>query len=278
MDMNEYSTLWRNEDFSWIELLSARYLRFEFKKHWHEELAIGVITDGVEGIHFNGEKHLLPKQSIIAINPAEIHTGFPASECGWQYRMFYLETKALQTYMRQFDLAVEPCISQPIISNSRLYSNLLQLHLAFEQHSLDITKESLLIHSLIGLFSQYGVTQAPSRLVTKERKQARKLLDYMLNNWSQNITLQDLAHLCSLDKYQVIRVFKQNFNITPHQFLLQKKTIMAKCYLSQGKDIATVAFNCGFYDQSHLTRNFKLAFGVTPRQYQSQTLSIQVQL
>jgi transcriptional regulator GlxA family with amidase domain len=34
--------------------------------------------------------------------------------------------------------------------------------------------------------------------------------------------------------------------------------------LARGLSVSTVAFECGFADQSHLSRNFKAVYGLTP--------------
>jgi hypothetical protein len=96
----ETSKIWRNETFSGIELLSANFTKFKFAKHWHEELAIGVIEEGAEGLLYRGDNLIIPKRHIVAINPAEVHTGFSGTPDGWRYRMFYFDLKELS---RQFE-------------------------------------------------------------------------------------------------------------------------------------------------------------------------------
>jgi hypothetical protein len=39
----EYSKLWKSKEIDGIELLKASFQSFEFCKHWHDELAIGII-------------------------------------------------------------------------------------------------------------------------------------------------------------------------------------------------------------------------------------------
>jgi hypothetical protein len=46
----EISKIWTNDAFSGVELLSASYTKFEFSKHWRDELAIGIIEEGAEGL------------------------------------------------------------------------------------------------------------------------------------------------------------------------------------------------------------------------------------
>ena len=53
----------------------------------------------------------------------------------------------------------------------------------------------------------------------------------------------------------------------PHRWLLQRRIEKAKALLGDGDEvaIAEVALLCGFADQSHLTRFFTAAVGVSPR-------------
>ncbi len=56
-------------------------------------------------------------------------------------------------------------------------------------------------------------------------------------------------------------------NMTPHAFLLNSKINKAKEMLKDDYSIVDVALECGFFDQSHFTRNFKSLYGTTPGQY-----------
>jgi AraC-like DNA-binding protein len=45
----------------------------------------------------------------------------------------------------------------------------------------------------------------------------------------------------------------------------------ARRLLAQGKSATWVAHECGFADQSHLTRRFKACHGLTPGAFQAQS-------
>ena len=55
--------------------------------------------------------------------------------------------------------------------------------------------------------------------------------------------------------------------LPPHAYLLQLRLGHAKRLLAAGEAPAAVAAAVGFVDQSHLSRRFKGAFGITPGQY-----------
>jgi AraC-like DNA-binding protein len=55
--------------------------------------------------------------------------------------------------------------------------------------------------------------------------------------------------------------------MTPHAYVTQVRVRRAKSLLREGLPIAMVAAEAGFYDQAHLTRQFKCIVGVTPGRY-----------
>lgn len=263
----EFSTLWRPARFSGIELLSASFTQFEFSRHWHEELAIGVIEEGAEGLFYRGSNIVVPQRHIVAINPSEVHTGFAGSEHGWRYRMFYFAPEMIEQHFAGSEKSVDPVIDRSVINNPALFDLLLQLHVAFEATSLELTKQSLLTVALESLFSQYGNAGRDADRVGNAQKHTGVIRDYLHDNWQENVTLDELETVSGLTKFKLIRAFKSHYGLTPHQFLLLTKVQKAKSLLLEGHSCVDTALHCGFFDQSHFTRNFKRAFGVPPRHY-----------
>lgn len=263
----EQSKLWQSEDYSGIELLSATYTNFEFKKHWHNELAIGVIEAGAESVWYRGENLLIPEQQIIAINPGEVHTGLAGVESGWRYRMFYFDLSYLATHLSDSGLSINSVIDTPVINDATLYQDLLQLHQALELSSLRLSKDTLLTHALENLFARYGSSIAPDKAAAIDIKSATLAKAYISDNWQGNPSLEDLETYTQCNRFQLLRSFKALYWVTPHQYLLLIKTQKAKSMLSQGMSYIDTALACGFYDQSHFNRNFRRVYGVAPSRY-----------
>jgi AraC-like DNA-binding protein len=53
----------------------------------------------------------------------------------------------------------------------------------------------------------------------------------------------------------------------PHAWLTQLRANRARGLLLAGEAPTSVAYRCGFSDQSHLTRTFRSMFGMTPAAY-----------
>jgi len=264
----EKSKIWRNDTFSGVELLSARYTKFEFSKHWHDELAIGMIEDGAEGLLYRGKNLVIPKKHIVAINPSEVHTGFSGAPNGWQYRMFYFNLNELASQFSHRGLPIDPIIDSPKIFDEALFDALLMLHIALEETAFEMTKESLFVLALEKLFTQYGSakTEKLNKVCSASSYLAR---DYIHAHYDSNPSLSELETISNCSKFQLIKHFKSIFGITPHQYLLLIKIQKAKALLSQGANCVDASLACGFYDQSHFTRNFKKAFGISPSNYRT---------
>lgn len=268
----EFSKLWRNPELPDVELLKASFQTFEFSKHWHDELAIGLIESGAEGLNYRGKNLVIPAQHMVAINPGEVHTGFSGSDTGWTYRMFYFDTAIIQHYFDQNEVSVLPFIEHPILSDPELFQLMLQLHTALEEPSLNISKETLLAQAFELLFSRHG-NRGSHKAVIDSKQEVYLARDFLMEHWSENIPLDALESLTGLTRFQLIRGFNRQFGCSPHQLLLLTKVLRAKKLLQQGDTCIEAALACGFFDQSHLTRNFKRVFGVPPKQYAVNTQS-----
>jgi AraC-like DNA-binding protein len=73
-----------------------------------------------------------------------------------------------------------------------------------------------------------------------------------------------LAGMIGLTECHFIRAFHLEFGLPPHAYHLRLRLARAVELLSYGLSVAAVASECGFADQSHLSRKFKEVYGLTP--------------
>ena len=101
------------------------------------------------------------------------------------------------------------------------------------------------------------------------RSQLKQVIDYMKANLSQDLSILDLATLAGMSKSHFSRSFKQSVGIAPYQYLMQQRVERAKRLLKQRSlPISDIALDCGFANQTHLTKVFRQMIGITPKAYQ----------
>ena len=97
---------------------------------------------------------------------------------------------------------------------------------------------------------------------------------FMDNNFADNINLDNIADEALFSKFHFIRLFKQTYNKTPHQYLTAVRIEKAKQLLLIKKSISEVCFSVGFDSISSFTGLFKKTVGLTPSAYQIQQHAI----
>ncbi len=116
------------------------------------------------------------------------------------------------------------------------------------------------------------------RLSTAERKLSRraaavrKAAEYIEQNSTERILLQELAALANLSPCRFVTVFRREIGLPPHRYLCHVRVQHAITLLRRGVPAAMAASEAGFFDQSHFSRHFKSICGITPGKYMSQFL------
>ncbi|MFG1173119.1 AraC family ligand binding domain-containing protein [Erwiniaceae bacterium CAU 1747] len=246
-----------------VELYRAHITHYAFEPHTHEAFGIGTVIRGAERFRYRGEQHLAPVDSLILMNPDELHTGESASEGGWQYRMIYLEPQRLAALTGEpgwwFDRAVRHH-PQHAGEISQILSLLWQTDDA-------LAIDGLLL-SLCDVLRPHARNVRPAEAVTRHRFD--RVRDYLRDNLAERITLADLSALMSLSPWHFQRQFKAQYHVTPHQMLMAFRLYQARQLLIDGVPPAEVAADVGLTDQAHLTRSFVGRYGITPARYQKQ--------
>lgn len=257
---------------SGITVLNAVMSDFSYGKHAHEELAIGVTIEGVQEFSCNGRAFRSFPGDIILFNPDEVHNGNPGAGNVLKYTMLYFDPDKLYPLVEcaSNKLMTECRIPKTHFEDPVLRSMLLEITCrASESASSSLEQEHQLyaiaaqISKILGRFQPDGWTNRKDAILMTVR-------DYIHDNIEEDISIDDLSYVANVSKYHLIRLFRRQFGLTPHQFILNHRINKVREMLKNGMSATHVAHEFGFFDTSHLNRHFKRAYGVTPTQYQAQ--------
>jgi len=153
-------------------------------------------------------------------------------------------------------------------------TDLLELHLYIRgeagwciTNKIPVEDEAGTITGLIGLSKDLHL---PASQVQGYEELADSIR-FIQAHYSDALKVEELARMSSLSEYQYEQRMKRVFQLTAGQFITRTR-IEAACELlrSMDKQIVDVAVECGFYDQSAFSRQFKATTGLTPSGYRAQ--------
>ncbi len=94
---------------------------------------------------------------------------------------------------------------------------------------------------------------------------AQRYIDHHL---AERIGLADIANAACVSRYHFARMFRLSTGHSPMQYLLQRRIERARQLLLSGRhSVSTVAYELGFFDQSHFVNSFRRVTGATPGWY-----------
>ncbi|EPR33078.1 AraC protein arabinose-binding/dimerization [Alkalidesulfovibrio alkalitolerans DSM 16529] len=271
----EESVLFRDPALPGTQMLRARFERQVFSRHTHDCYAIGLIEDGALGFSYLGANHVASAGLVNLVVPGEPHDGHAAAPGGWSYRMFYLEPGLLADAARETSgaggLSGLPHFRHGVIDDPGLAARIARLHRLAESRSASALELQTRLRAVL---ARWLALHAESRSEPREAGRAPRavaLAREMLHARApENVGLDELAAATGLSPFHLIRVFTRTMGLPPHGYQTQLRLDAARrllCSPHPGLRLADIAQECGFADQSHLTRAFKRAFGVTPGAY-----------
>jgi AraC-like DNA-binding protein len=267
----EQVRLWRvNTPWGGVELLQGAHLRQRFSRHSHQRFPVGVIEQGALGFRYRGEEVVAPPGSVNLANPGEPHTGHPASEDGWTYRMFYLQTSVLRAAAAEIAGRPQdiPFFAKGWLRDDQLAQALRVAHLGLTQgRASRLESEQRLIAALVMLISRHADARPSWRAVGREPGAVRRAREFLEDHPGENVSLFNLAATSGLSPFHLARVFRSHTGLAPHQYQTQLRLRLARDLIGAGASLTQAALDAGFVDQAHLTRRFRAHFGLTPGRY-----------
>ena len=97
-----------------------------------------------------------------------------------------------------------------------------------------------------------------------------EILKFIDENLDRRITVRELAALANLNEVYFSNLFKRMFDISPLQYVLNKKISHSMLLLKNTKlSVKEIAYKIGFDDELYFSRIFKNKTGLSPKIFRS---------
>jgi AraC-like DNA-binding protein len=238
--------------------IEAQLSGFQFAPHRHDTYAVALTLQGVQCFDYRGAvRHSLPG-GVVVIHPDELHDGRPGSADGFRYRSIHIEPARIQQMIGGAEL---PFIAGGTSTDPRLVQAVQVLLADYRRPLGDLEFDDALfdLSAALAALSVPRRRRRPVDLVAAERARS-----YIIEHWCSDLSLASLERVSGRDRWKLSRDFRVLFGTSPYRYLLMRRLERAQIMLAEGGAPAEVAAACCFADQSHFTRHFRSAFGVTP--------------
>lgn len=233
--------------------------------NWHKNLEILWIEEGSGNIQY-GKRFLEVSQGdIILVNSEVLHR--PYSDGPMQHGFIIIDEQfcaengvstAARTYAECFrDAETEKLIHKAVermkeYKNGGDYLSAARARAAILELVIDITAR----HSC----RREEGTEKPN----PSEAYIKRVIGYLNENYTEHISLEELAKLCGITKQYLAREFKRATGQTVCTYTNMLRCKKAGLALSEGASVAEAAMESGFESLSYFSRTYKKMMGTVP--------------
>ena len=243
----------------------------EFPYHYHDFHKVVIFISGKAAYHIEGKVYQLKPWDILLVSRHSIHR--PEIDPSVPYERFILWI--------QNDLPWQELLKCFQKANDRSY-NLVRLHSALQEKMRDILSElensaksdgygkDILTQSLFIQFMVYLNRIFLEKQYIFDKKsfsfdsQIANILQYINHNLNGDLSVENLSSRYYVSKYHLMRKFKEETGYTLHNYIINKRLLMARTLISQGMPVTKAALESGFSEYSTFSRAYRKQFKASP--------------
>lgn len=234
------------------------YTYLKLPQHFHRNYELIYAISGLTEVTNNGFCETLSEGDLLLIGPYNIHALNTKENAKVWVGVFSSD------YITSF-------------SSSNGHANFSKFRCSKQID--DFLKENLfyegkprhyLLMSCLYMACSECINNSVSHNITQEDKLIRKIVEYVSENFQDNITLNEIAKALNYEYHYFSSLFNKNFNMNFKTFLNILRFDEACSLLSdKNNDISYISDACGFGSIRNFNRIFKQLSGLSPSQYRT---------
>jgi len=234
--------------------------------NWHSNLEVILILGGTGCVQYGAETLQVQQGDIIVFNPKVLHRVHKSEDV--LYHCIILDEEfcvnnGILTDQLQF------CKQFRSKKTERLCRNVAESYRQYEEHktALDGAKTrnavlSLLVDLNENHLAGYGGAEAEEK--NKAEHYVKKVASYLMEHYTEPVSLDHLAALCGISKCHLAREFKRYTGQTILTYANLIRCKHAEQCISSGMTVTETTMECGFESISYFSRTYKKLLGVSP--------------
>ncbi|MDW6093433.1 AraC family transcriptional regulator [Vibrio rhizosphaerae] len=255
-----------------VKILTANMHDFSYDKHAHEEYSLGVTLQGRQDFFCCRRFHQSLPGGVILFNPDDVHDGHSGGTTDLSYVMTYIHPRTFRALFLALGVKPDHMVRvEGVLFDDWMFKQQIMTfaHIVNSGYYSKIEQELALFRLAHTLVRKSGSL----REMLPQRRQdvlLNRAKAFIHSQYQDDLMIDDIAAVANMSKYHFIRLFRAQFGITPHQYVLNCRINGVQKALESGLPTSTVAQMFRFADVSHMNRRFKKLYGMTPKQYQTQ--------
>jgi AraC-like DNA-binding protein len=241
------------------------------ERKWHlvnAAFGLAVPSTWVGELAYRGRRQVFRAGEVFCTEPGEVHETSRILQPG-AFKVVVIDEAPLVAYLAE----IAPHLKVAHFRNigQRMSPGLVrQTDAAFRMIGPDATPlqaQSCAVELVAQMAFELLDDPRPARVKlgsARAVERARECLHEADDGW---VDLDTLSGEAGISRFHLLRSFKQKYGLPPHAYQIGLRLGKAQRLLRRGVPVAQVAVECGFTDQSHLSRHFKKTLGVTPGRF-----------
>lgn len=207
------------------------------------------------------------------IFPRQINTYIADPKLPWEYIWIEFDGMRAREIIETAGLSPDHPVYHA--SYKDLRENMKDEMIYIAEHH-DATPFHLMGH--LYLFIDYLSRSSSSQITASGRVRdfyIKEALNYIEQNFQNDISVENIASFCGLNRTYFGRIFKEAVGKSPQQFLLSYRMAKAAELLKLTElSISDIGNAVGYPNQLHFSRAFKNVYGVSPREWRNKNQMI----
>lgn len=241
--------------------------------HNHNQYEFFYLRKGNVEFNIEGEIYHVNEGEVVFINYHEYHSLNVKSPDIYDRVVIQTEEIFLNSFVLDTDI-FQFIRSKPIGKNNKVSCTAVKtygldkLFIKMEELNEEDSETTLLIKCslielLINLRKAYELE--PKQADKKSSALLIKLLAYINDNLSHDLSLDHLASTFYLTKYYICHKFKKEMNISITEYIINKRILLANNLIHHGMTAIEACFETGFKSYPNFYRAFVKVLGRAPK-------------